>query len=459
MDKNILGEEKITTLFLKYSIPGITGMLFLGLNTVVDGFFVGSYIGINALASVNIAMPFFSLMIAVCIVIGIGTQSIIGKKLGESNIEEVKNTFKTSLSLILGVSLLFLVIGVGFAKQIAVFLGANEQLMPMVTTYICYESLFFPFLGIMFVLDYVLKLMGKPVYSMLALVVAVISHMMFNYVFIVRLGLGIKGAAFAAGLSYLIAFIMAILPFIMGRTTLKLFQGNFRKKIAYNIIYNGSSEGVSEIGTGITTFLFNITLMRYVGEVGVASFTAISYLSFIGTGMLIGLSDGVAAIISYNYGRGKMERVKKALKLASFSALMIGVGLFAVITIFAREIITIFIDVNHEQALNFAVYGARLYAFAFLVNGLNIVASGYFSAICKPQSSVLIALSKGIVWIGIGLVLLPQIFGIRGIWLTVPIAEMLTLMLSSSLIYKHFKYKIIAVKEVSPHTNNVAGVE
>jgi len=440
MNNNILGEENITTLFLKYSIPAISAMLFLGLNTIVDGFFVGNYIGVNALASVNIAMPFFSLMIAVGVVIGIGTQSIMGRKLGESNIKEANDTFKTSLILMLGVSLLLLVIAVGFTKQIAAFLGANEQLMPMVTTYIKYEGLFLPFLGIMFVLDYVLKLMGKPIYAMLALVVAVISHMMFNYLFIVRLGLGVKGAALAAGLGYSIAFVMAILPFIMGRTTLKLFQGSFKKVVACNIIYNGSSEGLSEIGTGITTFLFNITLMRYVGEVGVAAFTAISYLTFVGNNLLIGLADGVGVIISYNYGSGKMERVKKAIKLAGFSALIIGLGLFAVISIFSREIISIFLDADNDIVLNFAIEGAKLYALAFIVNGLNVVASGYFTAICNPKRAALIALSKGIVWIGIGIVMLPKLFGIKGIWLTVPVAELLTLILSVSLMYKHFKH-------------------
>lgn len=440
MNENILGKEKITTLFLKYSIPAIAGMLFLGLNTIVDGFFVGNYIGVSALASVNIAMPFFSLMIAVGVVIGIGTQSIIGRKLGEGDIKAANDTFKTSLSLMVGISLLISVIAVGFTKQIAVFLGANEQLMPLVTTYISYTGLFLPLLGVMFVLDYVLKVMGKPVYSMQVLIVAVISHMIFNYLFIVQLGLGIKGAALATGLGYSIAFVMAILPFIMGRTILKLFEGSFKKKVACNIIYNGSSEGLSEIGTGVTTFLFNITLMSYIGEVGIAAFTAISYLSFVGNNILIGLSDGVGAIISYNYGSGKLERVKKVLKLAGFSAFIIGVGIFAVISIFAREIIGIFLDANHAQALNFAVYGARLYAFAFLVNGLNIVASGYFTAICNPKNAVLIALSKGIVWIGIGIVMLPQIFGIKGIWLTVPVAELLTLILSLSLMYKSFKH-------------------
>lgn len=442
MSENILGKENITTLFLKYSIPSIAGMLFLGLNTIVDGFFVGHYIGVNALASVNIAMPFFSLMIALGIVIGIGTQSIIGRNLGEGNIVEAHNTFKTSLSLIIGISLLFSAMAVVFTEQIAVFLGANEQLLPLVTMYIRYEGLFLPLLGIMFVLDYVIKILGKPVYSMQILIVAVISHMLFNYLFIVQLGLGVKGAAFATGAGYSVAFVMAILPFIMGRTNLKLFKGSFKKKLAYHVVYNGSSEGLSEIGTGVTTFLFNITLMRYVGEGGVAAFTAISYLSFVGNNILIGLSDGVGAIISYNYGSGKIARVKKTVKLAGGSALVIGIGLFSVISVFAKEIIAAFLDANNEHVLNFAIYGAQLYAFAFIANGLNIVASGYFTAICNPKNSAFIVLNKGIVWISIGIVMLPQIFGIKGIWLTVPIAEMLTLIISALLIYKNFEYSM-----------------
>ncbi|AJQ28495.1 MATE family efflux transporter [Pelosinus fermentans] len=441
MGESILGKEKITTLFLKYSIPTISGMLFLGLNTIVDGFFVGNYIGANALASVNIAMPFSSLMLAVGVIIGIGTQSHIGQMLGQGNIKEANDTFKTALILIVGVSLLLSIMAIGATKQIAGFLGANEQLMPMVTTYISYIGLFLPFFGVMFVLDYVLKVMGKPIYAMVILVISVTSHMLFNYLFIVQLALGIKGAAFATGLGYSIAFLLAIFPFITGRTTLKLCKGSFKKTSAATIIYNGSAEGLSEIGTGVTTFLFNITLMRYVGEVGVAAFTAISYLSFIGNNVLIGLSDGVGAIISYNYGSGEMERVKKTVKLAALSALTIGVGFFAVISIFARDIIAIFLDVNSEHILNFAVYGARLYAFAFLVNGFNIVASGYFTAISKPKSSALIALSKGILWIGVGIIILPILLGIKGIWLTVPIAEMMTLLLSIALMYKHFKYR------------------
>lgn len=441
MHENILGRENIFKLFIKYSIPTIAGMLFLGLNTVVDGFFVGNYIGAAALATVNIAMPFTSIMLAAGVVIGIGAQSVIGRKLGEGKPGEAADAFRTALILIGTLSVGMSAAALGFSGRIAGLLGANEHLMPLAASYIYYLGLFLPFLGIMFVLDYVLKVMARPVYAMLALIVAVASHMLLNYLLIVRLGMGVKGAALATGLGYTIACVMAVLPFLTGKTSLKIGVGRFDKKLAGNIIYNGSSEGLTEMGNGITTFLFNITLMRYVGEMGVAAFTAVSYLSFISNNILIGLSDGVGAIISYNYGSGRLDRVKTALKLAASSALLIGVIIFILISLYNRQMIGLFLDAGSGEVLDFAAFGARLYAFAFLVNGLNIVISGYFTAIGKPKSAALIAVSKGIIWVAAGVAVLPGLLGIQGIWLTVPIAEGITIMLSAFMVYTHFKPK------------------
>lgn len=415
METNILGKEKITTLFFKYSIPSIAGMLFLGVNTVVDGFFVGHYIGVNALAGINIAMPFFSLMIAVGVVIGIGAQSVLGRRLGEGDRAAANDAFTTALALMAGVSSLLAVLAVGFHQQIAGLLGANEQLLPFSSVYIGCAGLFLPFLGLMFVLDYALKVMGKPVYSMQVLIVAVIGHMLLNVLFIARLQWGMFGAALAIGLSYTAAFLLAARPFIGKESLLRPFAGRWRNALAREIVANGSSEGLHEIGTGITTFLFNITLMRYAGEMGVAAFTAVSYLAFVGNNILIGLADGVGAIVSYNYGLGSVERVKKAFRLAASSAVVIGAGIFALLFFFAKEIILLFLDANNANVLNFAVYGARLYAMAFILSGLNIVASGYFTAVCRPKNAAAIAVSKGILWVGVCLVVLPAVWGINGI--------------------------------------------
>ena len=438
METNILGREKITTLFFKYSIPSIAGMLFLGVNTVVDGFFVGHYIGVNALASINIAMPFFSLMIAIGVVIGIGTQSVLGRRLGEGDRQAAKDAFATALLLMAAMSLLLAAFAVCLHEQIAGLLGASPQLLPLVSVYIGCAGTFLPFLGLMFVLDYALKVTGKPVYSMQVLIVAVIGHMLLNALFIAQMQWGMLGAALAIGLSYTAAFVLAALPFADKRSALRPFSGRWRSAFAKEIVANDSSEGLSEVGTGITTFLFNITLMRYAGELGVAAFTAVSYLAFVGNNILIGLSDGVGAIVSYNYGLGRVDRVKKAFRLAAASAVVIGAGIFAVLFFFAREIILLFLDEGNAAVLEFAVYGARLYAMAFVLSGLNIVASGYFTAVCRPKNAAAIAISKGILWVGVCLVALPAALGVRGIWLTVPVAEFLTVILSATLLRGHF---------------------
>jgi Na+-driven multidrug efflux pump len=320
METSILGTESIGKLFLRYSVPTIVAMLFLGLNTIVDGLFVGRYIGAEALASVNIAMPFSSFLFAFSVVIGIGAQSLIGRNLGAGKTMEANAVFTTALVFTAGVSLLFAAIAVIFPVPIALFLGTNKQLMPQVVSYIRYLGLFLPFLALMMVLDYSLKVVAMPVYAMMALVFSVGSHMLFNWLFIAKFALGIKGAAFATGIAYMIAFFMTALPFLINKTGLNIFPRSFDKQVAGHILYTGASEGLSELGTGITTFLFNITLMRYVGEMGVAAFTLIGYLAFIGNNVLIGLSDGVGAIVSYNYGRRRMNRVKAAVKLVVAAA-------------------------------------------------------------------------------------------------------------------------------------------
>ena len=438
MKETMLGKDPIHKLFLTYSIPTVAAMLFLGLNTIVDGLFVGNYIGASALASVNIAMPFSSFVIALSIMIGIGSQSLIGRQLGAGQIKEAHTAFKTAILLIGGSSLLFAAVAAIFPEEIARCLGANEHILEQTAVYIRYSGLFLPFLSVMLVLDYSLKTIGRPIYAMIALILAVSSHMGLTWLLVGRLAMGLKGAALAMGISCMIAFILAMLPFSSKKNTLNFFQGSFDKKTAAHILYCGSAEGLTEIGTGVTTFLFNITLMRYVGETGVAAFTVISYLSFIGNNVLIGLSDGVGAIISYNYGYKKAARVKKALKLACITAFSIGIGFFLVFFVFSKEIVSIFLAAGNEKVLNFALYGAKIYAFSFLVNGLNIVTSGYFTAIGQPKNAALISLSKGFLWITAGIAILPALFGIKGIWLTVPLAEAATILLSIGLLYRHF---------------------
>ncbi len=438
MHETILGEENITKLFFRYTIPSVVAMAILGLNTIVDGFFVGRYIGAAALACVNIALPFSSLILAISIMVGIGTLTLMGRLFGEGRGADAQNAFKTALLLILVISGATSCAALLGSRQLAVLLGATPELMADVSSYIRIIAAFLPFLGLVMLLDYVLKIIGKPVYAMLALLVAVAGHMALNYCFIARLGWGIEGAAWATGLAYVIATLVALLPFSFAKLNLKLWGGHFDRAAAKEILYNGSSEGFGELGVGITTFLFNLALMRYAGPLGVAAFTAVGYLSMVGTNLLLGIADGVSSIISYNQGRGRIDRVMRTLKLSLATVLLVGTGMFALLQLAAPRLIALFFDVAQGETYTLAVAGAKIYAFAFLLNGSNILASGYFTAIGSPKQATLIALSRSAVWVAAGLAILAPLFGSKGIWLAVPTAEAMTLLLSTLLLRRQW---------------------
>lgn len=434
MSEKILGTEKMFKLFIRYCSLSVASMIFLGLNTIVDGIFVGNFIGPDALASVTIAMPVSNAFMAVAIAIGIGSQSVAGIGLGAGQKEIAQNMFRTALVLIIGISVLITSSILCFGEPIARFLGASDALLGLVMTYLTYLSLFLPPFGVMLVCDFMLKATGRPLYSMVTMVVAVLLNMVLNYVFIAKFGWGVKGAALATGCAYLVSCVMAMLPFFSRLHTLNFYTGKWRGPLAVRASYNGSSEGLTEIATGFTTLLFNITLMKFAGEVGVAAFSAINYLSFIGINILFGVSDGISAIISYNYGGKNLERIRQVLKLAGGAAAVIGSALFFIVYQYGVEFVSLFLGKGSPEVLDFAVGGAQLYAAAFLITGFNIIASGYFTAIGMPGRSALIAVSKGIVFVAIGMALWPRLFGINGIWLTVPLAELLTLLLTAYLI-------------------------
>ena len=167
-------------------------------------------------------------------------------------------------------------------------------------------------------------------------------------------------------------------------------RGRYDQRLVWNAFYNGSSEGMSELSVAITVFLFNITMMRYLGESGVAAFTAINYILFIGTTVFLGISDGIIPIIGYNYGAGQQERIKSILKLAAQTNSLIGIGLFLLLLLFGEQVIGLFFKDHGSEAFEIASRGVSIYCFAFLLCGLNILASSYFTAIGNAKISIII---------------------------------------------------------------------
>lgn len=432
--EKLLLTSEIPQLFVKFALPGVAGLLFLGIQSVIDGVVLGHYIGANALASVNLILPCYSLITAFAIVMGVGCQTIVSISLGKSDKQEANDALTSLFIFLMGFTTLLSLVIYLFADQIALFLGANDVLLSDSVGYIRSLVPFFPLLCAMFFGDYILKAMGYPVYATMVMGSTVVLNIILNLLFVVGLGWGVEGAGLATGIAFTVGAMFNVPRLFTRREVVAVQRGRYKNRLVWNAFYNGSSEGMAELSVAVTVFLFNITMMKYLGENGVAAFTAINYVLFIGTTIFLGVSDGIIPIIGYNFGAGKKERIKSVLKLAAKTNTVIGVTLFLVMFLFGGEIIGLFFKDPESKAVEIATYGLSIYSFAFLMIGLNILSSSYFTAIGNAKLSIVISSLRGLVFIVIGILCLPVLFGIDAIWFDIPIAEVCTLFISFWLV-------------------------
>ena len=419
---------------MKYALPGVAGLLFLGIQSVIDGIVLGRFVGANALASVNLVLPCYSLISAFAIVMGIGGQTLVSISLGRGDKQEANNALRSVFVFLLGMSVVVSLVIFLSAGKIASFLGANEVLLPDAVHYIRALVPFFPLLCAMFFGDYIIKAMGHPLYATSVMGMTVVLNIVLDLVFVAVLGWGVMGAGLATGIAFTMGACFNV-PRLFSRHEVVAVQcGRYDRRLVWNAFYNGSSEGMSELSVAITVFLFNITMMRYLGESGVAAFTAINYILFIGTTVFLGISDGIIPIIGYNYGARQQERIKSILKLAARTNSLIGIGLFLLLLLFGEQVIGLFFKDHGSEAFEIASRGVSIYCFAFLLCGLNILASSYFTAIGNAKISIIISALRGLVFVGIGILVLPAVFSIDAIWYDVPIAEICTLSVSFWLV-------------------------
>ena len=432
--EKLLLTGEIPRLFMKYALPGVAGLLFLGIQSVIDGIVLGRFVGANALASVNLVLPCYSLISAFAIVMGIGGQTLVSISLGRGDKQEANNALRSVFVFLLGMSVVVSLVIFLSAGKIASFLGANEVLLPDAVHYIRALVPFFPLLCAMFFGDYIIKAMGHPLYATSVMGMTVVLNIVLDLVFVAVLGWGVMGAGLATGIAFTMGACFNVPRLFSRHEVVAVQRGRYDRRLVWNSFYNGSSEGMSELSVAITVFLFNITMMRYLGESGVAAFTAINYILFIGTTVFLGISDGIIPIIGYNYGARQQERIKSILKLAARTNSLIGIGLFLLLLLFGEQVIGLFFKDHGSEAFEIASRGVSIYCFAFLLCGLNILASSYFTAIGNAKISIIISALRGLVFVGIGILVLPAVFGIDAIWYDVPIAEICTLSVSFWLV-------------------------
>lgn len=439
--KNNINEKSLFKTILKFGIPSILTMWIYSLYTIVDGIFIGKYLGNNSIAAVNIVMPYINFSFALGIMIAIGSGTMITVNLGKGLFLKANKIYSIGIEVLFLLGGILGIIGIFFNEYIAKLLGASDIIIKISQDYLFTISWFTIFYLLSYGFEIFIRIDGNPTYSMFCNLGGAFINIVLDYIFIVHFNWGIKGAGFATGLAQL---TVSLLMLIYLKNHVTKFKFSFEKinlNLFKNICFKGSSEFLTEVATGIVIATFNIKIMKTLGEEGLSIFGIIGYISTIVTMTMIGFSQGLQPIISYCFGAKKFYLIKKVMKISIMITIFLGILFYIIINIFNSQIINIFI-LDNISLQKIAKEALKLYSFTYILLGINIIISGYFTAIENPTISSSLSLLRGFIIINILLYTLPILFTNNGIWLSAPLTEFFTLLFSLILFIKSKKEKL-----------------
>ncbi len=417
--------------FFKFTLPNMVGLIAMSSVALVDGYFVGNYVNSVALAAVNIIIPLITVVFGISIMLTIGAAVLIGTYLGEGKVNKASAVFTKVMITITVISLFFTVLCFIFSEEVSRLLGANDEIMVYAVPYLKMVSIFFLFQALEYSLSVIIRTDGNPYLASTAVLFGAVLNFILDYIFIVKMNMGISGAALGTGISFMTSTFLMLFHFILkkGRVYLTKQIGKW-KEIIY-ASYNGSSELLSEASVAVVAYLFNNIMVQNLGTYGVEAFAVINYALWATNMLCYAVGDSLVPLISINYGAMQYKRIQKILSLSRISVIFIGASVFALFTFIPEKIIaTLLNPVTDKDAFDIALVFADYMKYAFLILGLNMVYSSSFTAFQKPLHSVVVALSRGLILPVIFIFTMPLFFADKGIYSAVPLAEALTFILS-----------------------------
>lgn len=408
---------------VRFALPNMIMMIFLSLYTIVDGIFISRYVGTLALSAVNMVYPVNCLEMAVGIMLATGGSAVIARKLGEGREEEARQdfTFLVVVSTVIGI--LFAVFGNLFMDGILHLLGTSESQYAYAKLYTQILVSFAPAFFLQTAFQVLFVTAGKPVLGLFVTVCGGLANMVLDYLFVAVLPFGLAGAAYATAAGYLIPAVTGILYFALQRKgTLYLVRFRPDYQMLGKACFNGSSEMVTNIANAVTTFLFNMLFMHYYGEDGVAAITIVLYFQFVFAAVFFGFSMGVSPVISYKYGARDNEQLQKIVRYCMVFTIVCSVGTYLLSVVSIESALGVFTERGNNVFL-ITMEGFGIYALSFLLMGVSIFASSMFTAFSDGVVSAIISFARTFVFLAGMLLLLPLWMGKSGIWISVPVAE------------------------------------
>lgn len=422
MSEHIFDQKWSAASLLRFAFPTIVMMVFMGLYTIVDTIFVARFVSTDALSAINIVCPVINLTVGLGTMIAAGGSAVVSRKMGAGLEQEAKEDFTLLVLAAAGIGAAILICGTLWLNPILLALGASERLLPFCRDYLGLLLLFLPANVIQTVYANLFVTAGKPGLGFGLSVLAGLANILLDYVFIVLGGMEIRGAALGTGLGYLIPAAAGTVFFFRNRGALFFVKPRWKGALLTESCLNGSSEMVGQLAAALTTFLFNLTMMERLGEDGVAAVTIMIYSQFLLNTLFIGFSMGVAPVIGFHYGSGNRKQQRKILSICIRFLAAASLLIFA-LSISGGPLVVRMFTPDTSRVYEIAAAGFPVFSVSILFCGFNIFISALFTALSNGKISAVLSFLRTFGLLCGGILLLPRLFGITGVWMAVPMAE------------------------------------
>lgn len=433
--------------FWRFIWPSVVAQWIFALYTMVDGMFVARGVSEVALAAVNIASPFVNFLFSVSILFAVGTSTIVAICLGKGEKKMADEVYTQSMVVLVIVSVVIM-LGIFFnIDHVAVFLGATEGTMEFVKHYILS---ILPF-GWCFIIAYSFEILvktdGYPKFATIAVTTGAVTNCILDYLFVMVLRWGVVGAGVATGMSQCLLVFLYLGHFLSPKATIRFRKFHWNISQVFRSIKIGMSSCLTEFSAGITVFLFNHTILKYLGNDGIISYTIIAYVNTIVVMSLAGIAQGAQPMVSFYYGKGEMKKYKTLLKYGMITSLGVGVIAFIGSVVGADLLVGMFISKELTELRTYTVAVFRIFSLSFLIMGINIQMGGFFTAVERPEPALIISLGRGFFTLALALKGCTWLFGGAGIWWASTVSELLCCILTAVFAYQYKKHMEVGKDE------------
>lgn len=431
-----LDRQPVNRAFFRYLIPSLFGMLLVAVNIVVDGVMVGNKLGSTALAGIGIASPVYTLFLAMSLWIGIGGATLYSRSMGAGDKSSARRIYTQSLILIFACTVVIGVTAFLFKEQLVYALGANEDTFPYASAYMRVMLLF----GFVFTVENALSVFvrndGNPNLAMAAQITFALSNIGINYLILYVFDGDVAAVALGTIIAAGLGLLVLLTHFLRKQSNLKFSRFKWKKALIWSIIVIGFPSFLAEVGISVFTVSHNNVLERLAGTDGVAAFAVMNYTHSLILMTFLGLGAAVQPLISYYYGSKRFDNIRLTLRIAIRTALIAGGLLFAVIQLAGGQVVRLFGDFS-TGVTEHAIYGLRLFVFAYLFMGVNFVMMTFFQTTGFVKMAVGITAAREMIFMLAFLFTLPLVLGVTGVWLSIPLAEALVML---GVIYYYRRY-------------------